>query len=107
MPFGRQNGFYPFNVNIRIFTAAAVSQVDAELALDYTEAADRMKVTDFLELCKNTIGATFHGYKGGQFTMSENTPIWVANYGNSGSTALIEVVDNNYQVILITGYREY
>jgi hypothetical protein len=78
-----------------------------ELALDYNEDSDAMKVTDFLEMCRQTIGKTFTGYKGGEFTMNKHTPIWIANHGDAGSTALIEVVDNTYSVILITGYREY
>lgn len=82
-----------------------------ELALTFTSRDDSNKephkVTEFLELCKQTIGKTFEGWKGGEFTMSKITPVWVANAGNSGNTALIDVVDNDYDVILITGYREY
>ena len=39
--------------------------------------------------------------------MGKTTPIWVANYGNGGKTAVIDVVDNEYEVILITAYRKY
>jgi hypothetical protein len=39
--------------------------------------------------------------------MNENTPIWVANDGHSGNTAVIDVVDDGYQVILITALREF
>lgn len=30
----------------------------------------------------------FTGWKGGEFTMDESTPVWVANAGNSGNTGL-------------------
>lgn len=78
----------------------------AELALNYTEDQEAMKVSEFYEMIKGCIGKTFEGYKGGEFTMSKHTPVWVANYGNSGGTAVVEIVDGGYQVLIITGYRE-
>lgn len=84
----------------------------AELALNFVDN-DRggsnekeMTVTEFLEMMKSVIGKEFTGYKGGEYTMSESTPVWVANYGNSGNTAVIDIVDYGYKVVIITGYRE-
>ena len=80
-----------------------------ELALNFTSPASKqqpMKLSEFLALCQSTVGKIFEGYKGGDFTMGKHTPIWVANYGNSGHTALVEVVDADYEIVLITGYRE-
>lgn len=84
----------------------------SELALDFVDSKHgsrekEMKASDFLKMLKETIGEKFTGYKGGEFVMGENTPVWVANYGNSGSTAVIDVVDNGYQIIIITGYRNF
>lgn len=83
-----------------------------ELALNFysnprnaEKRVDPFKLSEFLKLCRETVGKTFEGYKGGEYTMSRQTPIWVANYGNSGDTALIDVVDAEYEIILITGYR--
>ena len=80
----------------------------AELALTYASYGENkpMKVSEFFEMLKNNVGVTFTGYKGGDFTMSKHTPVWVANYGNSGNTAIIEIVDNDYEIIIMTGYRE-
>ena len=78
-----------------------------ELALDFETQGEEMKVSDFLKMLKNCIGETFTGYKGGEYLMHEGTPIWVANYSHSGNTAVIDVVDNGYFVLLITGYREF
>lgn len=78
-----------------------------ELALNFTSEGEQMNISDFLKMLKETIGKEFTGYKGGEFIMNKHTPIWVANYGNSGNTAVIDVVDDSYQVILITGYREF
>lgn len=79
----------------------------SELALNFTTEGQEMKVSDFLNMLKECIGKEFTGYKGGEFTMNKHTPIWVANYGNSGNTAVIDVIDNGYCIILITGYREF
>lgn len=81
-----------------------------ELALGfsgYSEGRNPMTISQFLALLKNCYERTFFGYKGGEYTMGKTTPVWVANYGNSGNTVVLDVVDNEYQVILITGYREY
>lgn len=81
----------------------------AELTLEFaqeTREGHPMKLSEFLGMCRETIGKVFCGYKGGDFTMGKTTPIWVANYGNSGNTALVDVVDGGWRVILITGFRE-
>ena len=78
-----------------------------ELALNYETEGKYMSVTAFYNMLTETVGKTFHGYKGGEYVMNKHTPIWVANYGNSGNTAVVDVVDNDYEVILITGIREF
>lgn len=78
-----------------------------ELALNFETQGEEMKVSEFLNMLKECVGKTFTGYKGGDFTMHKGTPIWVANYSHSGNTAVIDVVDNGYVVLLITGYREF
>jgi hypothetical protein len=77
----------------------------AELALEF-DGEKTMTVIEFHKMLKECIGKTFTGYKGGEFTMGKNTPVWVANYGNAGNTAVIDIVDNEYNVIIMTGYRE-
>jgi len=77
----------------------------AELALNFESEGTRMTVSDFLKMLKDAVGKTYTGYKGGDFTMSRQTPVWVANYGNSGNTAVIGIVDDEHTVIIITAYR--
>jgi len=81
-----------------------------ELALNiktYEGETKPLTITQFYNLLKDCIGKEFYGYKGGDYVMDIDTPIWVANYGNSGNTAVIDIVDNEYSIIIITGYREY
>jgi hypothetical protein len=52
------------------------------------------KISDMLKHAKSAMNATFTGYKGGEFTMSEYTDCWISIYGSScdadkiGSTLL-------------------
>ena len=80
--------------------------VYAELALSFDFGGKEMSLSAFIEMCRSAIGQTFTGYKGGDYEMSRHTPVWVANYGNSGNTAVVGVLDLGYSVILLTGYRE-
>lgn len=77
-----------------------------ELALNYTKDSD-IRASGFLELLRSAIGQRFYGYKGGTFQMNEDTPIWVSNWGQYCSTAVTDVLDMEYQIILVTGYRGY
>lgn len=77
-----------------------------ELALEF-DGTNEFTVTEFVELLKGAIGKTYQGYKGGDFLMGKQTPIWVANYGNSGSTGVVGVLNNEHTVILETARCEY
>lgn len=48
-------------------------------------------VGEFLEMAKEANGKTFYGYKGGEFTMNRNTPIWVGDDDYSTGVAIAEV----------------
>lgn len=41
-------------------------------------------VQDLLNDCRSAMGRVFYGYKGGEFIMHENTPVWVASWGSTG-----------------------
>lgn len=66
-----------------------------------------VSVGDFLRLCKDTLGRTFTGYKGGDFVMSADTPLWAAQYGLSGGRPIISIQAANGMTILITKDPEY
>jgi hypothetical protein len=79
------------------------------LALEYLEYDSQKTLSSaaFLEMLKDADGKTFEGYKGGDYTMSRQTPVWVSNYGTSNETAVVGVIDKNYVVIIATAYQEY
>lgn len=78
-----------------------------ELALNHSSGGDKLTGSEFVRMLGLCIGKTFTGYKGGEYVMSEDTPVWVANYGDVGSTAVVDVVETHYSILLITGYRPY
>lgn len=64
------------------------------------DTSDRQKtVGEFLMQADSALGKAYTGYKGGDFVMGEDTPLWKAEYGDCGE-AIIEIVDGN-DVILV------
>lgn len=45
-----------------------------------------ISVEEMLKCAKEALGSTYSGYKGGDYTMSEYTEVWLANYGDTGET---------------------
>lgn len=39
---------------------------------------------DLLKDCRGSMGVVFTGYKGGEYMMGQNTPVWIAEYGCCG-----------------------
>lgn len=52
--------------------------------LAFAPAEGTVKAGELLQSCKAVMGREFSGYKGGDFLMGENTPVWVAHYGSCG-----------------------
>lgn len=58
-------------------------------------------VEEILPKAEKALGNTYEGYKGGDFTMGEDTPLWSAYYGDTGR-AIIGFVETDDSVVLIT-----
>jgi hypothetical protein len=60
------------------------------------------KVSQLLVEVADALGATFEGYKGGDFTMDSETPLWVSSYGSSSGIAMMAVTtlpDGNLSIV--------
>jgi len=57
---------------------------------------------ELLERCRLALGNEFEGYKGGEYTMTEKTPLWLSHYGTNSEVAIIGVRDGGKAVILVT-----
>ena len=55
-----------------------------QLALGFrVDENPRLTVAELLKDCEAAIGERFQGWKGGEYMMDRDTPIWVANPGNT------------------------
>lgn len=80
-----------------------------QLAMGFaeTETYPEPTVATVLKWCQEAVGKEYTGYKGGEFTMSRSTPLWVANYGKSGSTAIVgRVADVTHAFVIKTAYLD-
>lgn len=74
------------------------------LALERT--TDPVMVNQFRDMVESAIGGTFEGYKGGEYTMSRMTPVWVAPYGDTSDRGIVGVSVEGNRVILEVGEVE-
>ena len=54
----------------------------SDLAFSLSE--NDMTTSYAIEMCQKCMGEVFEGYKGGDFQMGRNTPVWIAEYGDCG-----------------------
>lgn len=60
----------------------------------------KMTVCEFSNVLADQIGNTYEGYKGGEYTMTEGTELYMATYGNLGEKIVgIEKDGNNLSFV--------
>ena len=64
----------------------------SDLAFDTSDTP--MTVAALLELCEDAYEKEFIGYKGGEFIVTGDTPLWVASYACTGR-AIINIIDQD------------
>ena len=72
------------------------------LAIVYSLKDRAMKVEDLLKMAKFINGKYLEGYKGGDYLMDEETPIYIDDYGDYRGIKLIGTKIEDKKVILIT-----
>lgn len=74
-----------------------------QLAIGYSyKEADVPTVEEFLKVLTNALDEDFYGYKGGQYKMGKNTPVWVDQPNHASGTAIVGVFDGKYYIVLET-----
>ncbi|MEK9207716.1 MAG: hypothetical protein AAB922_04490 [Patescibacteria group bacterium] len=63
-------------------------------------------IKQLIKELESAIGKIYQGWKGGDFQMDVDTPIWVDNSGNCNQTAIVDVKDAGWGVFLITKCME-
>ena len=75
----------------------------ADLALERGKAP--VTAGEFLAKCENALGKEFTGYKGGEFLMGPDTPLWRAEYGDCGE-AIVAAAVTGGRFVLTTKFVE-
>jgi hypothetical protein len=65
-----------------------------------------LTVEQLLSAANDACGRTFEGYKGGDFTMDADTPLWIANYGSASGIAIRYIDVRGSSVTIITFQTE-
>lgn len=67
------------------------------LALDFTQdsQAPVTTVATLLKDCEEAKGKTFEGWKGGDFTMNDGTPVWISQEGSANHGAIIDLKNDH------------
>ena len=60
------------------------------------------KISDMLTHAKSADGGTFGGWKGGDFTMSRSTSVYIGHYGECGE----EITQTHFKYWLLSGRKE-
>lgn len=58
-------------------------------------------VTEFLQHAKDAVGKTFTGWKGGEYLMDRDNPLWLAAPGHCPGIGLKKIIETDYNVILV------
>lgn len=82
-----------------------------ELSIDYikrSELKSQLPITVKLmkHFCKEAIGKSFIGYKGGEYFMTKDTPLWVSQWGDNSGRILKDVIQERRQVKFITEIKQ-
>lgn len=69
--------------------------------LAFERCPEPVRAASLLAVCQAALGHTFTGYKGGDFVMGPDTPLWLAAYGECGP-AIVGVTVTDTHVVLVT-----
>lgn len=78
-----------------------------ELSISYRETATEHNLENFLKELEGANGSVFEGYKGGNYKMYLDTPLWVSLPGNASRSSVVGIHDDGYNIVILTAYCEY
>lgn len=79
-----------------------------ELALGYAVAEygqAPMKASALRATLESAVGRVFEGYKGGEYVMSRNTPMWAANEGDSYQACIVGISNDATDAVIEVASR--
>lgn len=61
---------------------------------------------ELLQVLKYNLGTTMYGYKGGEYPVTEETLLWVSEYGRASGTRIKGITDHGWIAIIDTFFEE-
>lgn len=78
------------------------------MGIEYGDATVSAEVGEIYSQLTHNVGIKLKGWKGGRFLMTENTPVWAADWGESTQTAITDVhVPDHGAVVLRTSHYQW
>lgn len=70
--------------------------------VDLALSQDESPITcgELSAIADDAVGGIFQGYKGGDFTMDEDTPLWAAEYGDLGSAIMDAKIIDGVMILM-------
>lgn len=65
------------------------------------EPADNVTIASMLASARSALGATFQGYKGGDYLMTEHTDCWISTYGEASQEMITDTLVK-YMILSVT-----
>lgn len=91
---------YDFDENYYPSSPASYRGYYSDLSFPPSESV--MTASNLLSLAKGAIGSEFYGYKGGDFLMHVDTPLWASPYGSANGIAIMDIAQKDGKLVLIT-----
>ncbi len=74
----------------------------SDLAFELNDPVEvDLRVGDFLTTCRKILDTTLEGYKGGDFVMDADTPLWLSAWGDTSKVAIMDIVRKNDGTVLL------
>lgn len=64
-------------------------------------------VKDFLEEAKSCLNKKFYGWKGGEFVMDADTPLWVANSGHTSNFIIGHIEESSNSCFVYLDIKQH
>lgn len=62
-------------------------------------------VAGVLKMLKSARGKSFEGYKGGAYTMCDDSPVWAANHGKATGAGIVGIHECEYMTVIETRFQ--
>mgnify|MGYP001570470005 FL=1 len=72
----------------------------SDLALESVSAP--ITASALRDLLSSALNQTFTGYKGGDYLMGPDTPLWAAEYGHGSGRAIVGIRNGGLYLVLVT-----